>query len=320
MTQNDTTVTADGAAPKAETPLEELERRRARALGMGGPDRIARHHASGRLTARERIALLIDPGSWFEIGLLAEPDLRREKYAAGDAIVTGLARVSGREVAIIAIDATVLAGTTAPVNMRKQNRVAEWAGRSGFPLICLSDNDGGRLPDLLGWRFSGVPFDFTTFLQSPPGCPSVPHMTAILGPSYGDAALHAAMGDFVVMQEDTALALSGPPVIQAAIGEDIDAAELGGREVATAISGSVQLAVPEEADAIDAIKRFMSYMPDTAAHPAPPCCPLSPHATPSSCSSSCRPHRAGATTCARSSRRSSTRAPCSRGVSATAPA
>jgi acetyl-CoA carboxylase carboxyltransferase component len=271
MTQNESTETATAASGEAEpgTPLAELQRRRALALGMGGPDRIARHHDSGRLTARERIALLIDPDSWFEVGLLAEPEVRRDAYAAGDAIVTGLARVGGRKVAIIAIDATVLAGTTAPVNMRKQNRVAEWAGRSGFPLICLSDNDGGRLPDLLGWRFSGVPFDFTTFLQSPPGCPSVPHMTAILGPSYGDAALHAAMGDFVVMQKDTALALSGPPVIRAAIGEDIEASELGGREVATSISGSVHLAADDEPAAIDSIKRFLSYMPDTAAHPAP---------------------------------------------------
>ena len=85
--------------------------------------------------------------------------------------------------AIIAIDTTVLTGTTAPVNMRKQNRIAEWAGRRSIPLICLSDNDGGRLPDLLGWRFSGVPFDFGTFLQSPAGFPAIPHMTAVLGPS-----------------------------------------------------------------------------------------------------------------------------------------
>ena len=85
------------------------------------------------------------------------------------------------------------AGTTAPVNMRKQNRVAEWAGKRGLPLIFLSDNDGGRLPDLLGWRFSGVPFDFRTFLQSPEGCPSIPRITAVLGPSFGDAALHAAI-------------------------------------------------------------------------------------------------------------------------------
>ncbi|MEN0014346.1 MAG: carboxyl transferase domain-containing protein, partial [Solirubrobacteraceae bacterium] len=149
-------------------PVDELRARREAALLGGGQERIDRLHATGRLTARERIALLIDPGSWMELGMLAEPEIRRDDMpTTGDAIVTGLATVDGRQVAILAIDATVMAGTTAPVNMRKQNRVAEWAGRKGFPLICLSDNDGGRVPDLLGWRFSSVPFDFTSFLQSP---------------------------------------------------------------------------------------------------------------------------------------------------------
>src|SRR5690349_6943537 len=164
------------------TPLEDLERRRAEALAMGGEERIARHHASGRLTARERIAALIDDGSWHEIGLLALPELRRDAPSPGDAIITGLGRIGGRKVCVVAIDATVLAGTTAPVNMRKQNRVAEWTGKRGMPLIFLSDNDGGRLPDLLGWRFSGVPFDFRTFLQSPESCPAIPRITAVLGP------------------------------------------------------------------------------------------------------------------------------------------
>jgi acetyl-CoA carboxylase carboxyltransferase component len=260
----------------AEELVADLERRREAALAMGGPERIDRHHASGRLTARERIDALIDPGSWFEVGLLAEPELRREEYAPADAIVTGLAQIDGRKVCIIAIDATVLAGTTAPVNMRKQNRVAEWAARRGMPVICLSDNDGGRLPDLLGWRFSGVPFDFSTFLQSPAGFAAVPRITAVLGPSYGDAALHAAMGDFVVMKRDTAIALSGPPVIKGAIGEDVEADELGGPDVAAGQSGSAHLVVDDELEALAAIKRFLTYMPDTAGLPAPVAPPAAP--------------------------------------------
>ncbi len=267
MTENaDPSPSADNVAT---TPLVDLEQRRARALAMGGPERIERHHASGRLTARERIDLLVDEGSWRELGLLAEPELRRDVYAPGDAIVTGFARVDGRKVGVIAIDATVLAGTTAPVNMRKQNRLAEWAGRRGMPIVCLSDNDGGRLPDLLGWRFSGVPFDFSSFLQSPAGCPAVPRVTAVLGPSYGDAALHAAMGDLVVMKSDSAIALSGPPVIKGAIGEDIEADELGGPDVAAGTSGSAHVVVDGEPEAIESIRRFLAYLPDSAALPAP---------------------------------------------------
>ena len=176
----------------------------------------------------------------------------------------------------MAIDATVLAGTTAPVNMRKQNRVAEWAGKRGMPLIFLSDNDGGRLPDLLGWRFSGVPFDFRTFLQSPEGCPSIPRITAVLGPSFGDAALHAAIADLVVMKRDSAIALSGPPVIKGAIGEDISNEELGGPAVAHETSGSAHVVVDEEAEAIDSVKRFLSYLPDAADLPAPVAPPAEP--------------------------------------------
>jgi acetyl-CoA carboxylase carboxyltransferase component len=265
----------------AVSPAAELDRRRAEALAMGGPERIARHHQSGRQTARERIEALIDPGSWREIGLHAQPEIRREGGAPADAIVTGLARVGGRRVGVVAIDATVLAGTTAPVNMRKQNRIAEWCGRKGMPLIFLSDNDGGRLPDLLGWRFSGVPFDFTTFLQSPPGCPAIPRLTAVLGPSYGDAALHAAIADLVVMKRDAAIALSGPPVIKGAIGEDVTGDELGGPRVAHEASGTAHVVVDGEPEALDAIKRFLSYLPDAADQAAPIAPPGEPEHDPS---------------------------------------
>lgn len=262
------------------TPVEELARRRAEALAMGGEERIERHHDTGRLTARERIGLLVDQGSWREIGLLAQPEVRREGGSPADAIVTGLGRVDGRKVAVVAIDATVLAGTTAPVNMRKQNRVAEWAGRAGIPLIFLSDNDGGRLPDLLGWRFSGVPFDFDTFLQSPPGCPAVPRMTAVLGPSFGDAALHAAIGDLVVMKRDASIALSGPPVIKGAIGEDISAEDLGGPAVAHDGNGSAHVLVDAEEEAVETIKQFLTYVPDCADLPAPTAPPAEPETDP----------------------------------------
>ncbi len=110
------------APPDTAERVEELARRREAALAMGGPERIARHHASGRRTARERVDALIDAGSWYELGLLAEPEHRREEPAPADAIVAGLARIDGRRVCVLAVDATVLAGTTGQVNMRKQNR------------------------------------------------------------------------------------------------------------------------------------------------------------------------------------------------------
>lgn len=255
---------------------EELARRRAEALAMGGPERVARHHASGRLTARERIERLVDAGGWHEIGLLAQPERVEARPAPADAIVTGLALIDGRRACVLAIDATVLAGTTAPVNMRKQQRIAEHAGRSGLPLVCLSDADGGRMPDVLGWRFSGLPFDFRTFLQPPPGAPASPRVVALLGPSFGDAALHAAAAHFVVMTSDAAVALSGPPVVAGAVGEDVGAAELGGPDVAAGESGLVHRVADDEDAALAAIRQFLGYLPDASDLPAPTREPVAP--------------------------------------------
>jgi acetyl-CoA carboxylase carboxyltransferase component len=249
--------------------LADYERRRALALGMGGPERIERHHASGRLTARERLELLVDHGSWYELGLFAEPEQRRGHPAPADAVVAGLARVDGRKVCVLAVDATVLAGTTGQVNMRKQNRLARWAGMRGLPLICLSDNDGGRIPDVMGWRFSGLPFDFQTFVQAPEGRPEVPRLIAVLGASFGDSALHAAMGHYVVMTQNGAVALSGPPVVAAAIGEGLTAEELGGPRPSAEKSRNAHVVVESEEAAIAALKRALSYLPDSAAQVAP---------------------------------------------------
>ena len=154
---------------RADDPRVELARRRAAAEAMGGEEALARHRASGRFPVRERIDLLVDEGSWFEIGALALPEIRREKHMPGDAVVTGFGLLDGRRIGVIGIDASVVAGTTAPISMRKQGRLIEHAQRHGFPLVLLCDADGGRMPDVLGWRFSGLPLDFTTFLKPPPG-------------------------------------------------------------------------------------------------------------------------------------------------------
>jgi acetyl-CoA carboxylase carboxyltransferase component len=124
------------------------------------------------------------------------------------------------------------------------------------------------MPDLMGWRFSTLPLDFRTFLAPPPGQPPVPRAAAVLGPSYGDSALHASTAHFVVMTEAGSVALSGPSVVAAAIGEQVTDAELGGPKAAQA-AGNVHLVVPSEADAFAAIAAFLSYLPSSAASPAP---------------------------------------------------
>ena len=264
---------------RADELSAELSGRRAEARAMGGPAGVEKHHASGRLTVRERLDRLLDPGSWFEVGLLAKPELRRPKPIPADAVLTGYGRIDGRQVAVIGIDSSVAAGTTAPVSMRKQGRLIDTAQRVGLPIVLLCDADGGRIPDVMGWRFSGLPLDFTTFLEPAPGQYVVPRAAAVLGPSYGDSALHASTAHFVVMTQSAGLALSGPTVVDKAIGEDVDHAGLGGPEQACA-AGNAHLAVSGEDDAFEAIAAFLSYMPAHSGLAAPTGRPADPELDP----------------------------------------
>jgi len=255
-------------APTMETKVKDLRERQARAREMGGPEGIRRHRQSGRIPIRERLTLLIDPDSWFEIGALALPERRTDRHVPGDAVVTGFARLDGRRIGVVGIDSSVLAGTTAPTSMRKQGRLIEMSQRFGFPLVLLCDADGGRIPDVMGWRFSHLPLDFKTFIKCPEGLPPVPRAAAILGPSYGDSALHASTAHFVVMIRTGSVALSGPSVVAAAIAERVTDQQLGGPEAATAV-GNAHMVVESEQEAMDAIAAFLSYLPANASVPAP---------------------------------------------------
>ncbi|HEY0311954.1 MAG TPA: carboxyl transferase domain-containing protein [Allosphingosinicella sp.] len=254
--------------PTMHERVADLRERQARALEMGGAEGLERHRDSGRLPVRERVELLIDEGSWFEIGALALPERRTSRHVPGDAVVTGFATLDGRQIGVIGIDSSVLAGTTAPTSMRKQGRLIEIAQKNGYPLVLLCDADGGRIPDVMGWRFSHLPLDFKTFLKRTDGGPQVPRAAAVLGPSYGDSALHASTANFVVMLNFASLALVGPSVIAPATGETLTDAELGGPEKAMAV-GNAHMAVETEAEAMDAIAAFLSYLPSNSATPAP---------------------------------------------------
>ncbi|SHN38358.1 acyl-CoA carboxylase subunit beta [Cryptosporangium aurantiacum] len=271
------TINANGNADEVTMAdrLAVLRDKREAALASGGPEGLKRHRESGRLPVRERIDLLVDPGTWFEIGALALPELRRDKPIPGDAVVTGFGLLDGRRIGVIGIDSSVVAGTTAPISMRKQGRLIEHAQRHGFPLVLLCDADGGRMPDVSGWRFSSLPLDFTTFLKPPPGAPRIPRAAAVLGPSYGDSALHASTAHFVVMVRSGSIALSGPSVVEPAIGEKVTDTELGGPAAATE-AGNVHLVVETEADALDAIAAFLSYLPQNSTQRPPLAPPLPP--------------------------------------------
>lgn len=260
---------SEDRTPKTwDDKIADLKERQARAREMGGEFGLKKHRESGRLPVRERVGLLVDKDTFFEIGALALPELRTKKHVPGDAVVTGFAELDGRKIGVIGIDSSVLAGTTAPTSMRKQGRLIEIAQKKGFPLVLLCDADGGRIPDVMGWRFSHLPLDFKTFLAPTDGGPVVPRAAAVLGPSYGDSALHASTAHFVVMKRASSLALVGPSVIEQATGEVLSDTELGGPDQALS-RGNAHMVVETEEDAMDAIAAFLSFLPANSALPAP---------------------------------------------------
>ncbi|MCW3011396.1 MAG: hypothetical protein JWO90_1800 [Solirubrobacterales bacterium] len=260
-----------GETTKAEGTAE-LERRRALALGMGGPERLAALAAKGRLNARERVHALLDEGSFVELGMLAHSD-RPEvgERAPADAAVTGVGTVDGRKVCVIANDATVMAGSTGKVGARKQGQIMSLAGRKGYPLLMLGDANGGRLPDLLGSDFgaSAGTDEGEHFLGLRVAGDRIPRVTAILGNAYGDPAFWAGSSDFVVMAEGASVALSGPSLVASSTGADTTHDMLGGADMTVRTTGVVSRLEPSEADALAAVRRFLSYLPSNATLPAP---------------------------------------------------
>ncbi len=160
--------------------------------------------------------------------------------AAADASVTGVATVDGRKVAVIANDATVLAGTTGKVGSRKQGQLMSLAGRKGYPLVMLGDANGGRLPDLLGSDFGAYAGgdEGEHFLGIRVAEDRIPRVTAILGNAYGEAAFWAGSSDFVVMAEGRLVALSGPSLVGSATGGATTHDDLGGPEVTVKTTSS----------------------------------------------------------------------------------
>jgi acetyl-CoA carboxylase carboxyltransferase component len=242
-----------------EETLDDLDRRRQRARGMGGPERLDKHHAKGKLDARARVDRLLDPGTFREIGTLVGGEI------AADAIVTGSGRINGVPVMVGAEDFTTMAGTIAPGSNSKRYRIAELAVRDKIPLVMMLEG--------AGFRPTGVHYGRTpTDLLAQARCSGrVPTVTAVLGPSAGHGALVAPVCDFSVMSRQGAIFTAGPPVVKESTGEDISKEDLGGPEVALA-SGVIHNVADDDAAVLDTIRRYLSYFPPSA-WSYPPCMP-----------------------------------------------
>jgi len=256
-----------------EDATHELRRRRDKALGQGGPEKVTAQHAKGRLTARERVDLLFDAGSFREIGMFAHSD-RREvgEDAPADGVITGVGSIDGRKVVVVAIDVTVFGGSNGRIGLRKQGHMNYLAETKGMPLAVLGDASGGRMPDMLDETFAEVNglYEGEVIFGLRYQRVRIPRVTAIMGNSYGDPSFYAAASDFVAMTPDASIGLSGPPVVAGAIGVQVNHTELAGADVVAKKSGIAHAVLPDDAACIAALRRFLSYLPsnDTLAPPS----------------------------------------------------
>ena len=240
----------------------ELRQKRAQALQGGGEERIKKQKAKGKLTARERIQLLLDPGTFNELEpFITSPDdelgLTKEKYL-GDGVITGYGQIDGRTVYVYAQDFTIYGGTLSEMQSRKICRVMDLSLRNGAPCIALLDSGGARIQE--GVRALGGYAEI--FRRNAQFSGVIPQISLMLGPCAGGAAYSPALQDLVIMVEKQSfMFLTGPEVIKAVTGESIDAESLGGADIHMGVSGVAHLAAVSEHEALALARKVFSYLP-----------------------------------------------------------
>lgn len=245
------------------------EKREAAKLG-GGEKRIASQHAKGKLTARERISLLIDEGTFEEIGMLVEHrstnfGLDQMKFP-GDGVVTGYGKVNGRLVYVYAQDFTVLGGSLAEAHAEKICRIMDLAMQNGAPIIGLNDSGGARIQE--GVVSLGGYADI--FYKNTLASGVIPQISAIMGPCAGGAVYSPALTDFILMVENTSyMFVTGPNVVKTVTHEEVSSEDLGGASAHSVKSGVTQFSCSNEVDCINHIKQLLSYVPQNCEEQAP---------------------------------------------------
>jgi 3-methylcrotonyl-CoA carboxylase beta subunit len=256
---------------RLRTLVEELNALRSRLREGGGEKRIQRQHDQGKLTARERIDLLLDDGvPWVEVGLLMAHDLYEgEAPAAG--VVTGVGVVEGREIVVVANDATVKAGSWWPETITKILRAQEVAMRCRIPIIYLVDSAGVNLP-YQGGVFPGQYgaariFYYNSIMRRYLG---IPQISAVMGPCIAGGAYLPALSDVILMVEGTSfMGLGGPNLVKGATGQSVGREELGGARVHTQVSGVAHYMVPDDEGCLARIRELIRELPEMTQRPEP---------------------------------------------------
>jgi propionyl-CoA carboxylase beta chain len=247
---------------KSLTPSERLEKMNAEALLGGGEKRIEAQHAKGKLTARERISLLLDPGTFEELGMLVTHrstnfGLDKQKFL-GDGVVTGYGKVNGRLVYVFSQDFTVLGGSLAEAHAEKICKIMDLALENGAPVVGLNDSGGARIQE--GVVSLGGYADI--FHRNVRASGVVPQLSLILGPCAGGAVYSPALTDFTLMVEGSSyMFVTGPNVVKTVTHEEVTSEELGGAKTHATKSGVTHFTAPHEAAAIEQAKQILSFLP-----------------------------------------------------------
>ena len=242
--------------------LEDLRRRRERIKGLGGPERVERQHAAGKLTARERLEHLLDPGSFVEFDMFIAHRAREfgmdQEEAPGDGVISGYGTIAGRLVFVFSQDFTVLGGSLGEAHAGKIIKVMDAAMRSGAPVIGLNDSGGARIQE--GVAALGGYAEI--FLRNTLASGVIPQISAIMGPCAGGAVYSPAITDFIVMVRKTSyMFVTGPQVLRAVTREDVGFEELGGADVHASRSGVAQFVADDDLECLQLIRRLLSYLP-----------------------------------------------------------
>ncbi len=245
-----------------DTNLDEMRRKYAEARRGGGEERVAKQHADGKLTARERIEALLDPGSFQELDAIVVHrchDFGVEKQKIpGDGVVTGHGRVAGRPVFVFAQDFTVFGGSLSETFAEKVCKVMDLAMKVGAPVIGLNDSGGARIQEgvvsLAGYA--------DIFLRNTLASGVIPQISVIMGPCAGGAVYSPSITDFIVMVQDTSyMFITGPEVIRAVTHEEVTKEKLGGAMTHNSRSGVAHFAAADDRDALDLVRDLLSYLP-----------------------------------------------------------
>jgi propionyl-CoA carboxylase beta chain len=250
--------------------LEEVRRRHARAEEGGGAERKERQHREGKLSARERIELLLDEGTFEELDKLVRHRCynfgMEENVIDGDGFVTGHGLIHGRQVFVFAQDFTVFGGSLSEANAQKIVKIMDLALKTGAPVVGLNDSGGARIQEgvvsLAGYA--------DIFLRNTLASGVIPQISAIMGPCAGGAVYSPALTDFVFMVDKTShMFVTGPDVIKTVTHEDVSKEELGGALTHNSVSGVAQFLAADDADCLRSIRELMRFLPQNNLDGAP---------------------------------------------------